>query len=139
MFGAISGLIANLGARAGLAELGADSGRLALAALLAYVAAVDGVVKDSETKALETLLADRFALGRSAARQLISAAHKAEEEEESDFSAFAAGLKRSLDPQERAAVIGLMWTMARADGHVHEFEEALIARVEQLLEVASAR
>lgn len=135
MFGAIGGLIADFGARAGLPASEADGERVALAALLAHVAAIDGVVEDSEAEALETMLAERFALGLGAARRLISAAHKADEEA-NDFSEFVSSLKRSLGPQERARVISLMWDMARVDGHVHEFEEALIARVETLLEAA---
>ena len=137
MFGAISEIISALSGRAGLAEAGVDSERVALAALLVHVAAVDGVVKTSESAELETMLADRFALGRSAARQLISFAQRADEEA-TDFSEFTASLKRRLGPAERRKVIDMMWAIARADGHVHEFEETLIARVAQLLDIQGA-
>ena len=134
MFEAISELLAGLGSRTAPARLVADDERLALAALLVHVATVDGRFLDSEAQALETLLADRFALGRPAARRLITKAQTADVEA-LDFTEFATRLKRRLGPQERARVIELMWSIARADGQVHESEEALIGRVAQLLEV----
>ena len=135
MFEAISDLIATFAGRAAPAGAETGSERLVLAALLVHVAAIDGVILDSEAEALETMLADRFALGRPAARQLISKAQTADAEA-ADFSAFTASLKRRLGPEERAKVIELMWGIARADGQVHEFEEALIARVAEVLGVA---
>lgn len=135
MFEAISELLATLGGRTAPAGAEAGSERLTLAALLVHVAAIDGVMLDSEAEALETMLADRFALGRPAARQLIGRAQLADAEA-AGFSSFAASLKRRLGPEERTRVIEMMWAIARADGHVHEFEEALIARVAAVLGVA---
>ena len=115
-------------------DQGEDSVRLAIAALLTHVAHVDGVLHDKETAALETMLAERFSLGETAARQLIASARRADGEA-NDFSAFASEVKRRLDAAGRARVIAMMWAVARADGEVHEFEEALIERVARLLAV----
>lgn len=134
MFEAIKDRLATLRGRS--VEADVPDERLALAALLVHVAAIDGLMLDSEALRLETLLADRFALGRSAARQLIGRA-QATDAEAGDFSGFVASLKRQLGAPERARVVALMWEIARADGHVHEFEEVLIARVAELLEVAT--
>ena len=115
-------------------DTSSDRVRLAIAALLVHVATVDGVLLDSENDALAKLLSDRFGLGRIAALSLMSSARKADSEA-NDFSGFAAELKRRLDIGERRQVIDLMWSIARADGEVHEFEEALIARVAGVLDI----
>ena len=137
MFEALADLFSRLGGRAPRADTDANGERLAVAALLTYVATIDGKLLDSETQALERMLADRFSLGAAAARRLIDAGLKADREA-TDFTDFTAKLRRRLDARERARLIAMMWSVARADGEVHEFEETLIGRVAKLLDVDEA-
>ena len=130
-------LISRIGGRAGKPDTAADEDRLAVAALLTYVATIDGQLLDSEMQALEAMLSERFSLGPAEARRLIDAALKADREA-TDFTDFTANLRRRLDAPERARLIAMMWSVARADGEVHEFEETLIGRVAKLLDVDEA-
>ena len=72
---AISEIMRPAGDLAEQRDRGEDSVRLAIAALLTHVAHVDGVLHDKETAALETMLAERFSLGETAARQIAHRLH----------------------------------------------------------------
>jgi uncharacterized tellurite resistance protein B-like protein len=110
--------------------------RLAAAALLVHLAAIDGVCDAGETQLLHRLVETRFGLDPAAASALIAAAAESEREAV-DLYRFTSVLKRTLDEDGRRAVIGMLWEMAYADGEVHEFEENVIWRVAELLGVSS--
>ncbi|MDJ1157329.1 TerB family tellurite resistance protein [Chelatococcus sp. SYSU_G07232] len=108
--------------------------RMALAALLVHVARVDGVVAASERDRLVALLAERFALGPAAARMLVNRADAADRAS-GDIEHFVDLAKRGLDHAARLQLIGLAWEVAKADGRIHEFEDDLIWRAAQLLDL----
>ena len=137
MFEALTDLISRIGSKPPRPESAEDAERLAIAALLTYVATIDGRLVESELLALEQLLAERFSLGKTASRKLIDAALEADRAA-TDFTDFTANIRRRLDRQERTRLIAMMWKVARADGEVHEFEETLIGRVAALLDVEAA-
>jgi uncharacterized tellurite resistance protein B-like protein len=105
----------------------ADDARVAAAVLLLHVAAIDGSVTPGERDRLERLLVQGFGLEAESAAALIAVAEK-RDHETADIIALAERLRRRLDAPERQRILAMMWAMARSDGHLHEFEENLLAR-----------
>ncbi len=117
-------------------QFGEDDYRLAAAALLFHVIAVDGAVSAEERGALSALLQSRFELDAGDAATLVSAAETADKEAV-DLYGFTSILKGRLEEPERERIVEMMWTLVYADGKVHEFEDNVIWRVAELLGVSS--
>jgi uncharacterized tellurite resistance protein B-like protein len=117
-------------------EFGEEDYRLAAAALLFHVIAVDGIVSTPEREKLSEVLMRRYQLDRQGVQKLIADAETADNEA-IDLYGFTSILKQHLDIPERERIIELMWTVVYADGVVHEFEDNIIWRVAELLGVSS--
>jgi uncharacterized tellurite resistance protein B-like protein len=113
-----------------------DDHRLAAAALLYHVIAVDGMVSAEERTLLADLLMRRFGLDISAAETLVAEAETADHEAV-DLYGFTSVLKRKLDEADRERIVEMMWKLVYADGALHEFEDNVIWRVAELLGVSS--
>ena len=111
-----------------------DDERVAAAALLVHVATVDGVVHASERLRLQKLLVESYNLPASETDLLIAAAER-REVEAIDIQDLVDLVRRKVDAGGRAKLVEMMWDMAHADGHLHEFEENLIERTAKLLGV----
>jgi uncharacterized tellurite resistance protein B-like protein len=118
------------------ATIGEDDCRLAAAALLFHVTAIDGVVGGEERATLHALLKERFALNDADVEALIAAAETADKEAV-DLYGFTSVLKQRLDQADRERIVAMMWELVYADGKVHEFEDNLIWRAAELLGVPS--
>jgi uncharacterized tellurite resistance protein B-like protein len=112
----------------------ADEMQLAQAALMFHVVAADGIVTDDERDRLSTLLAQKFGLGREDTQTLIEEARDADNEAV-DLYTFTRTLKRELDPDAKIAIVRDLWQMVYADGDVHEFEDNIVWRIAELLDV----
>ncbi|MCK0197541.1 TerB family tellurite resistance protein [Ancylobacter sp. 6x-1] len=110
--------------------------RLAAAALLVHVVTIDGMVGKAESDKLRSLLAERFALTPAQAEELVEAAI-ARDAEAVDLYSFTSILNRALDEDGRKRVIEMMFEVAYADGGLTEFEDNLVWRAAELLNVAS--
>ncbi|MCX5495029.1 TerB family tellurite resistance protein [Kaistia dalseonensis] len=113
-----------------------DDHRLAAAALLYHVIAVDGSVSEKERTRLHDLLKARYALAEEETEDLIREAETADDEAV-DLYRFTSILKDRLDDDGREQIIAMMWDLVYQDDHVHEFEENVIWRVAELLGVSS--
>ena len=136
MISALKRFLTDLSGEAGPKAIGADDARLAAAALLFHVTAIDGVVGDDERSRLRTLLKERFGLGEDDLDDLMAAAETADNEAV-DLYGFTSILKQRFDIAERERIVGMMWDLVYADGTVHEFEDNLIWRAAELLGVSS--
>jgi uncharacterized tellurite resistance protein B-like protein len=116
--------------------LGEDELRLAVAALLFHVIAIDGVVSDSERATLADVLKRHFNLDPSQTTALVAAAEGADAEAV-DLYGFTSVLKARLDAADRERIVELMWKLVFADGQVHEFEDNVVWRVAELLGVST--
>lgn len=116
------------------ANIGEEELRLAVAALLYHVIAVDGAVSDAECAMLTQLLKTEYGLDPGATRSLVQAAETADAEAV-DLYAFTSVLKRRLEVADRERIIEMMWKLVYADGGVHEFEDNVVWRVAELLAV----
>lgn len=118
------------------AAFAASETQLAEAALMFHVIAADGIVTADEKKRLEDVLAAEFELTPKQARDLIAEA-KIADAEAIDLYSFTRTLKRDLDAEARLELVRRLWVMVYADGDVHEFEDNIVWRVAELLDVDS--
>ncbi|MBI3434138.1 MAG: TerB family tellurite resistance protein [Proteobacteria bacterium] len=112
--------------------------RLSSAALLVHVATLDGELMPETRVKLHDLLKRRFDLEDTATEELIDAAVVADHDA-IDFYHFTSQINRALDAQGRLRMIEMMWQTAFVDGKVSEFEDNVIWRVADLLNVSSAQ
>jgi len=136
MLRAIRELISELTGEAPPKTFAADDQRLAVAALLVHIVAVDGVVHDAERDTLRRILAEHYGLTTEDTDALVEEA-KRRDDEAVDLYGFTSVLKRSLGEDERRQVIGMMWEIIYADGDVSEFEDNIVWRIAELLGVPS--
>ena len=136
MFDAIMKFIGELGEDEPRREAFADSDyRLAAAALLVHTAAIDGEISDVERARLHDLIMQRFKLDDESADKLIARAEEVDERAV-DLYHFTTRLNRELDDTQPARVVEMMWQVVFADGAVTEFEDNLIWRAADLLNVS---
>jgi Uncharacterized protein conserved in bacteria len=109
--------------------------KLAVAALLVHLAAVDGSMQEAERKAIRGALMDHYDLDEAAVDKLVrdAARHDAEAV---DFYRFTSGLKQ-LDMDDRIEIIRMMWTVVFADRKNHELEDNMVWRIAELIGVSS--
>ena len=117
-------------------QFGADDHRLASAALLYHVIAIDGSVSEAERARLHDLLASCYGLDSEATETLIREAEIADQESV-DLFRFTQVLKDRVGDADREAIIAMMWDLVFQDGTLHEFEDNTIWRVAELLGVSS--
>ncbi|MDQ0467934.1 TerB family tellurite resistance protein [Labrys wisconsinensis] len=112
--------------------------RLAAAGLLVHAMNSDGVESPVERRRLASLLKERFSLDDEETRALIAAADM-RNREAIDFNAFTDVVKRAYNAEGRKRIIEMMWDMAFADGVLHEFEDNMVWRVAEILEVPATQ
>lgn len=99
-----------------------------------HVIAADGTVTDKERERLAGVLSRLFGLANSEVSTLIEEARQADQEAV-DLYGFTRVLKYELTKDEKLALIGNLWEMVFADGVVHEFEDNIVWRVAELLDI----
>jgi uncharacterized tellurite resistance protein B-like protein len=106
--------------------------RVAAAALLVHAATIDGEISIAEGDMLKAC----FALDDAATTALIDAGTAAEHEAV-DLYHFTSSINRSLDDEGRRRIVEMMWEIIYADGRLNEFEDNLVWRAADLLNVPS--
>ena len=125
-----------------LAQPGSESGpapslELATAALLCEVVRADYHIDDAELDALHKLLKSHFGLADAQVIELMEMARE-EVDDAVDHYQFVTLIKDNYDYAQRCELIGMMWSLALADGEHHHLEEHRIRRLADLLHVAHA-
>src|SRR6266545_4264019 len=113
-----------------------DDYRLAAVALLVHAAAIDGDVGDAEREKLHAVIKQQFALDEATTDELVAEATEAEHEAV-DLYHFTSSINRSLDEEGRRRIVEMMWEIIYADGRLNEFEDNLVWRAADLLNVSS--
>lgn len=108
--------------------------KLAVAALLVHLAAIDGTVKPDERTALEGTLMDHYGLSGAEVADLIEEATR-RDQESVDFYSFTSALS-SLDDNEKIDIIRMMWSVVFADRKNHELEDNMVWRISELIGVS---
>jgi uncharacterized tellurite resistance protein B-like protein len=109
--------------------------KLAVAALLVHLAAVDGSVKDEEREAVKAALMDYYALEETEVDALIADATR-RDSEAVDFYRFTSSLT-ALEEAERIEIIRMMWQVVFADKKNHELEDNMVWRIAELIGVSA--
>ncbi|WIY52775.1 TerB family tellurite resistance protein [Devosia sp. YIM 151766] len=108
--------------------------KLAVAALLVHLAAVDGVMQEAEREAIRVALMGHYDLEEGAVDRLIRDAAK-RDAEAVDFYKFTKDLAR-LDLEDRIEIVRMMWAVVFADRKNHELEDNMVWRVAELIGVS---
>ena len=109
--------------------------RLAVAALLVHLAAVDGNVSDVEKQAVRRALMQHFELDEASVRELIHEARR-RDADAIDYYHFTSALTR-LDESQRIAIVRMMWQVVFADKQNHELEDNMVWRIAELIGVSA--
>lgn len=109
--------------------------RMATAVLMVDVALVDSSFEEVEFERMLGLVKNHFGLSTQAAAELINAAN-AEADELVSVHEFTELLRQHLDDDEKARVVELLWSTAYADGELNEYENSLVLKVSDLLNVS---
>ena len=109
--------------------------KLAVAALLVHLAAVDGSVTAAERDAVKGALTDFYELGEADVDRLIAEATR-RDAESVDFYKFTSALS-ALDDEERIEIVRMMWTVVFADKKNHELEDNMVWRIAELIGVSA--
>lgn len=129
MFDALSRLFT----RPDQAERDPPDPKLAVAALLVHLTAVDGEVTDQECAKLRALLKERYELTDQEVADLVALATR-KDHESVDYYAFTASLAQ-LEEAERLEIIRMMWEVVFTDAENHELEDNMVWRVAELIHV----
>lgn len=112
----------------------AEELRLAAAALLVTAARMDGDFGAAERETVLGLLRSRLDLAESDAAELLDMAEAAAMRSTQLF-AFTAAVNKGYAPEERIAMIEMLWEVAYADGKLHDYEANLLRRIAGLIHV----
>ncbi len=105
--------------------------KLAVAALLVHLAAVDGAVRDEERQAVKGALIDYYELGEDEVDRLITEATR-RDSEAVDFYRFTPALS-SLPEDDKIEIVRMMWQVVFADSKNHELEDNMVWRIAELI------
>ncbi len=111
-----------------------DNPRVAVIALCLQVMDADGTVSPQERETLESLIKDHYEINDAEFRLLLAAGENAEKAAV-DFFHFTSILKRALDEEQKAELIGILWDLVYSDGKRSELEDSVIWRISELLGV----
>jgi uncharacterized tellurite resistance protein B-like protein len=109
--------------------------KLSVAALLVHLAAIDGVVTETERQTITEVLKEHFGLSGGDVGRLVTEATR-RDAESVDFYQFTAALSR-LPESERLEIIKKMWQVVFADGFNHELEDNMVWRVAELIGIST--
>ena len=135
MFTALKKLFSDMQGEAPKAEFFATyDTRLAEAALMFHVISADGEILPEEREKMLEILGRHYDLSQRELTEIFEAAAQADHESV-DLYRFTAALKKVMDRDQRIAAIERLWELVFADGNMHEFEDNVVWRIAQLLEV----
>ena len=109
--------------------------KLAVAALLVHLAAVDGTAKPEEREAVKGALMDYYDLGEDEVEELIEEATR-RDAESVDFYRFTSALA-ALPDEEKVEIVRMMWQVVFADKKNHELEDNMVWRIAELIHVSA--
>lgn len=112
--------------------------KLCAAALMVHVMEADGQIKPEEEAKLLSVLEAHYDLNAEQAHELAISA-KTTQSESIDLYSFTSVLKAQMDETERMGLVEDLWEMVYADGQLHEFEDNMVWRLAELLNISSER
>ncbi len=136
MFGRLKKLLSDTAPTQGTARKHSfEEKQLAAAALMVEAARLDDNFDTEERERIAALLQGHFSLSESEAGDLLTAGEKASSDSV-EWQGFTRAIKDGFEPEERIALIEMLWEVAYADGLLHDYEASLIRRITGLLYVS---
>ena len=108
--------------------------QLATATLLMEVARADNRISDEERQDVRRLIEDHYALSPELTQDIASSAERKAQHSTSLYP-FTRLINDSCSPEEKVRIIGMLWRVTCADGHVDKHEEYLVRKIADLLYV----
>ena len=109
--------------------------RVATAALLMEAACMDGQIDEAEQATIIDVLIGQFGLNKAEAEELAEAGRQAVVAS-NELYKFTRTIKDNFEHGERVKIIEMLWQVAYADGHLHDYEANLVRRVCGLIYVS---
>ena len=108
---------------------------LAAAVLMVEAARLDGDFDLSERQSIRALVTGHFGLDEEEADALINEAEFVHDDT-NHLVRFTRTIKDSYPPEERIAIIEMLWEVVYADGVLHDYEANLLRRIGGLIYVS---
>lgn len=112
----------------------ADQLQLAAAALMVQAARMDGTFDSVERETIRNSLERHFRLSPADAEEMIEESRE-NVDEATELYGVVRVIRDHLAPEDRVAIIEMLWEVAYADGEVDDYEANLVRRVAGLLYV----
>ena len=116
-------------------QSGDETVQLAAAAILVEAATLDGHFHEDERNTIASLLKERFNLHEEEVGTLVENG-KTAADESNQLYGFTRLIKDRFEHEERVRMIEMLWEVAYADGHLHDYESNLVRRVTGLIYVS---
>lgn len=116
-------------------DAGVIEPKLAVAALLVHLSAIDGTMKPEEREVTKGALMDFYGLEEDEVEKLIAEAAR-RDAESVDFYRFTSALA-SLPEADKIEIIRMMWQVVFADKKNHELEDNMVWRIAELIHVSA--
>jgi len=107
---------------------------MATAALMVEMLHADEQVTEQESTKLRALLKQRFSLNDTEIEDLIDLANN-EKREATDYYQFTSLLNEHYSQQQKIVLVEDLWKLAYADHELDKYEEHLLRRLAELLDV----
>jgi len=114
---------------------GAEEHAMAAAVLMVEAARLDGDFDMLERESIRSLVTRHFRLEEEEADQLISEAEVVQDDT-NHLVRLTRTIKNSYPPEERIAIIEMLWEVVYADGVLHDYEANLLRRIGGLIYVS---
>ncbi len=105
---------------------------IACAVLLYEVMRADGEFTEQEQNQLNNILQEKFTLDKQALAEINQQAQQLSEHA-NDFYQFTSKINQHYDLASKKKIVGLLWQVAYADGHLASIEEHIIRKIADLL------
>lgn len=108
---------------------------VSLGALLLEVAGIDGEFSEAELRRILFLVGLRFGMDEAGCEVLLEKSALLLDRT-SDLMVLSAAVLQTHTPRQRAELLGDLWDVAFADGIVDRYEQYLMNRLSELLEIS---
>jgi uncharacterized tellurite resistance protein B-like protein len=108
--------------------------QLATATLLMEVARADNSISEVERQDVRRLIENHYALSPELTQHIASSA-ECKAQHSTSLYPFTRLINHSCSPEEKVRIIGMLWRVTCADGHVDKHEEYLVRKIADLLYV----
>tara|TARA_B100000579_G_scaffold215870_1_gene176507 strand:+ start:902 stop:1345 length:444 start_codon:yes stop_codon:yes gene_type:complete len=112
-----------------------DTIQIAISTLMIQTAIYDGVFDEKEKSAILGLIKNYFNLNEDEKISLFEIAMKVNDDS-NDMQQFTRVLNDNLSEKEKLSIIEMLWKIIIADGHIDDYENALIRKISGLLYIS---